>query len=589
MADPTDTLLNSPAAKKIVIILFFLIVAVSVFLFIATFQQTQGVVMESTRLEGISSVRLAAQMIDGDTFASLNPGDEQTAAYAAVRHNLDRIRTTNPDIRYIYTIKKVEGTVTLVADADYLNPNARPAGASIGEHYYYVTPAMLNGFYLPTAEPGFTTDSWGTVFSSYAPVYNSRGETVGIVGVDLDAGQISSRIMMLKILYLLVLIFTFVLALSAAALATLNRDRAFNEVRENEEYLKTIMQSIQAGVLIIEADTHIITDVNPKALELIGASREEVLGRPCHRFVCPAEVGRCPITDLNQKVDNAERVLIDIYGQKIPIIKNVKSVTLRGKRLLVESLIDIRERKKMEEQNAQLIRELEIANSELQDFAYIVSHDLKAPLRAIGSLSQWLYADYRDKFDDEGKTQIDLLVNRVTRMQNLIEGILAYSRVGQFREEKERVSLEEVVRETLDSLSPPPHISVSVDTPLPVIRYEKTRLHQLMSNLVGNAIKYNDKPAGEIHIACAREGDFWKLSVRDNGPGIDPRHHEKIFQIFQTLQPRDKIESTGIGLSIVKKIVEMNGGRVWVESEVGKGSVFYVTLPISPDEADGQK
>jgi len=448
---------------------------------------------------------------------------------------------------------------------------------------------MLNGFYLPTAEPDLTTDAWGTVFSSYAPVSNSRGETVGIVGVDLDAGQLSSRIMTLKILYLLVLILTFVLALAAASLAAFSRDQSFRKVRENEEYLKTIMQSIQTGVLIIEAETHVITDINPKALELIGASRDEVIGRPCHRFVCPAEAGRCPITDLNQKIDNAERVLIDIYGQKIPIIENVKNVTLQGKRLLIESLVDIRERKKMEEQNAQLIRDLEIANTELQDFAYIVSHDLKAPLRAIGSLSQWLYSDYRDKFDDEGKSQIDLLVNRVNRMQNLIEGILEYSRVGRVREQKDHVSLDRLVRETSDNLSIPPGISVTIDTPLPEVFYEETRLGQVIANLVGNAAKYMGKPAGEIHIACVREGEFWKLSVKDNGPGIDSRHFDKIFHVFQTLQPRDKIESTGIELSIAKKIVEMNGGRIWVESEPGKGSIFYVTLPISPQEEEVQK
>jgi two-component system, LuxR family, sensor kinase FixL len=584
MGNLSTMLWKKPALKKIALALFLLVLAVTVFLFIATFQQTQGVLMESTRNEGLSSAVLASQLLDGNALAGLVPGDEHTTAYTTLHKDLNRFRSANPDIVYIYTMKKVNGTIVFIVDADYQNPASGLPGAPIGEQYTNVTTAMLNGFHTPSSEPDFTTDEWGTVFSTYAPVYNTRGEIVGIVGVDIDAGLLASRMMTLKVLNLLVLLITFALALSVAVFTASIHEEAFRVVQENEEYLKTIMQSIQAGVFIIDAETHIITDINPKALTLIGANKEDVVGHLCHRFVCPAEEGRCPITDLGQRVDNAERVLIDTSGQKIPIIKSVNSITIGGKQVLIESFVDISERKKMEEQNAQLIRELETANTELKDFAYIVSHDLKAPLRAIGSLSQWLYADYRDKFDEEGKTQMDLLVNRVNRMQSLIEGILEYSRVGRVREQKDQVNLDTVAREVLDSLSIPPHIQVTVDTPLPVVHYEKTRIHQIISNLVGNAIKYMDKPAGEVHIACTREDMFWKLSVRDNGPGIDSRHYEKIFQIFQTLQPRDKIESTGIGLTIVKKIVEMNGGRAWVESEVGKGSIFYVTIPISPSE-----
>jgi PAS domain S-box-containing protein len=587
MVSLPDNFWNKPALRSIALILFLLVLGISVFLFIAAFQQTQGVLMESTRNEGLATVRLAAEMIDGDVITGLEPGDENTTSYIAIKNNLNRIRSANPDILYIYTMKQVNGTVVFLVDPDYLDPSAVAPGAQIGEPYSNVTPSLMEGFYHPSVEPDFTTDEWGTVFSSYAPVYNTRGEPVGLIGIDLDARLLASRMMTLKILYLLTLILTFALALAVAIYTASFHEQTFRAVRENEAYLKTVMQSIQAGVFIIDAETHCITDINPKALSLIGARREEVIGRPCHRFVCPAERGRCPITDLNQTVDNAERILIGADGRQIPIIKNVNSVTIGGKRMLIESFVDISERKRMEMQNAQLIRELESANTELKDFAYIISHDLKAPLRAIGSLSQWLYADYRDKFDENGRTQMDLLVNRVNRMQNLIEGVLEYSRVGRIREQREEISLDEVVREAIDTLAPPKNILITIDSPLPVVRYEKIRLQQIVTNLIGNAIKYMDKQKGEIHVACSQEGEFWQLSVRDNGPGIDSRYYEKIFQIFQTLQPRDKVESTGIGLTIVKKIVEMNGGRVWVESEVGKGSVFYVTIPISPKEVGG--
>ncbi|MFA4859934.1 ATP-binding protein [Methanoregula sp.] len=573
--------------KNIGLAFFLLILAVSVFIFIAVILQTQNILVQADENEGLSSVKIAAGMIDGNMLESIGPGDENTTAYKSLQTDLNQLRSANPNIRHIYTMKRINGTIVFAVDADYGSRTSSVQGARIGETYTNVTPALMKGFYAPVTGAGFTTDEWGTVLSSFAPVYNQRGEVVGVVGVDLDAGILSSRMTMLKNMYILVLLAIFVVAVSVAAFTASMQKEAYRALRENEEYLNTIMQSIQAGVLIIDAETHIITDANPKALSLIGAKKEDVAGKTCHAFVCPAETGNCPVTDLEETVDNEERILLDINGRKIPIIKSVNRITLGKKKMLIESFVDISERKKMEEQNAQLIKDLETANSELKDFAYIVSHDLKAPLRAIGSLSQWLYSDYKDKFDDDGKTQLDLLVNRVQRMQNLIEGILEYSRVGRVREEKEPVRLDAVIPDIIDSLSLPPHIAVTIDPQLPVIAYEKTRIRQVFANLIGNAAKYMDKPAGEIHVGCKPDGSFWKFSVADNGPGIDSRHYEKIFQIFQTLQPRDHIESTGIGLSIVKKIVEMNGGKIWVESEVGKGSIFYFTVPISGISDEG--
>ncbi len=356
---------------------------------------------------------------------------------------------------------------------------------------------------------------------------------------------------------------------------------------ENEEYLKNLIETLQTGVLILDAETHAILYANPMALSIIQATEIQVLGQVCHKFVCPAERGKCPITDLNMTVDNAERILLNVRGEKIPIIKSVKSTVIDGRGLLIETFVDISDRKKMENVNAQLIRDLEVANNELNDFAYIVSHDLKAPLRAIGSLSQWLYTDYKDKFDEKGKTQLDLLVNRVTRMQNLIDGILEYSRVGRIQKDKEDFDPDNLVREVIDSLSPPRHISIVIDKPLPTVHYEKTSFRQIFSNLIGNAIKYMDKAQGEIHIGCTQDGNYWKFFVKDNGPGIDEKYYDLVFQIFQTLNARDDIESTGIGLSIVKKIVETYGGKIWIESDLGKGSTFYFTIPMKSEAPVG--
>ena len=240
---------------------------------------------------------------------------------------------------------------------------------------------------------------------------------------------------------------------------------------------------------------------------------------------------------------------------------------------------EVAERKKAEERKAELLIELEKINKELKDFAYIVSHDLKAPLRGIMTLANWISTDYADKLDEDGKEQVSLLVSRVDRMHNLIDGILQYSRVGRVQEEKVQVNLQELVPDIIDMIAPPENIAINIENELPIVTSEKTRITQVFQNLLSNAIKYMDKPQGQITVSCAEEIGLWKFSVADNGPGIEEKHFEKIFQMFQTLSPKDEFESTGVGLTVVQKIVEMYGGRIWVESKLGEGSAFHFTLP----------
>jgi len=249
------------------------------------------------------------------------------------------------------------------------------------------------------------------------------------------------------------------------------------------------------------------------------------------------------------------------------------------------------ERKRAEERQAQLLRQVEAANQELNDFAYVVSHDLKAPLRAIDSLARWLLADYGDKFDADGREQVNTLVGRVDRMRALIDGILQYSRAGRLRAEAAPVDLAALVPEVIENLAPPAHIRVTIEGSFPVVTGERVRFEQVFQNLLSNAIKYMDKPQGEVRIGCALEPEadeagrrLCRCYVADNGPGIEEKDFGRVFLLFQTLRPRDEADSTGVGLSVVKKIVETGGGRVWLESALGKGTTFYFTLPVAPEE-----
>lgn len=229
---------------------------------------------------------------------------------------------------------------------------------------------------------------------------------------------------------------------------------------------------------------------------------------------------------------------------------------------------------------AKLIQQLERSNQELKQFAYIVSHDLKAPLRAINALVQWISEDYAEHFDEDGQEQMELLQNRVRRMDQLIEGVLHYSRIGRIREKLVSVNLNKLLTETIDFLAPPSTIQIQIDARLPVVQCEKVRIGQVFQNLLSNAIKFMDKSEGIIQISSIEEGDFFRFSIQDNGPGIAEKDHERIFQIFQTLHAGDSHNSTGIGLTLVKKIVELHGGIIRVHSQLGQGCCFEFTLPM---------
>jgi signal transduction histidine kinase len=287
-------------------------------------------------------------------------------------------------------------------------------------------------------------------------------------------------------------------------------------------------------------------------------------------------------------------LLIDAFNEMLEQIQQRDSELVKAKRELEvrvqertaeltgankQLTAEIGEREKAEDKQAQLLKELENVNQELKDFAYIASHDLKAPLRAIKTLADWISTDYADKLDQDGQEQLKLLRQRVDRMHNLIDGILQYSRVGRVREKLVDVELDKLLPEIIDTLAPPAHIKIVVETELPTVKCEETRITQVFQNLLSNAVKYMDKPEGTIKVGCAEEGEFWKFSIADNGPGIEKKHWERIFKIFQTLLPRDEFESTGIGLTVVKKIVEQYSGRIWLESEFGQGTTFFFTFP----------
>jgi PAS domain S-box-containing protein len=242
---------------------------------------------------------------------------------------------------------------------------------------------------------------------------------------------------------------------------------------------------------------------------------------------------------------------------------------------------DITERKRAEEELQRTLEELKSSNAELEEFAYVASHDLQEPLRGIAGLAQLLQRRYQGQLDSRADEYIDHIVDGTQRMQTLINDLLAYSRIGRRGEALQLTEADAALKAALKNLNAAIHefgAAVTSES-LPKVKADATQLTQLFQNLIGNALKFRGERPPQIHIGVVDAGDFWQFSVRDNGIGIEPQYFERIFQVFQRLHTRREYKGTGIGLAICKKIIDRHGGRIWVESEKAQGSMFYFTLP----------
>jgi len=274
-----------------------------------------------------------------------------------------------------------------------------------------------------------------------------------------------------------------------------------------------------------------------------------------------------------------------------PLFRTIKAAeaALRQSRDELERLVAERT-KALGETNFQLSLELEErrraeqelarSNAELEQFAYVASHDLQEPLRMVASFSQLLARRYRGKIDTDADEFIGFAVDGATRMQRLLNDLLAYSRVGTRSKPFIAIDCNSVLSDALANLKPAIEESGAVVThePLPFIRGDEVQLTQLFQNLIGNAVKFHGQEPPQVHISAKRKDGDWVFTVQDNGIGIAPEQRERIFLIFQRLHHRSEYPGTGIGLALCHRIVERHGGRIWVESEVGKGSTFYFTL-----------
>ncbi|WP_130735772.1 PAS domain-containing protein [Flavobacterium sp. J27] len=239
--------------------------------------------------------------------------------------------------------------------------------------------------------------------------------------------------------------------------------------------------------------------------------------------------------------------------------------------------LDITAQKSLELQKEQLLSKLEKQNERLNEYAQIVSHDLKSPLRSIHSLITWIKEDNDKEFSEQTTQYLAMIESKVEKMDHLIQGILMYSKVHSDATIGEKVSIHDVVENCIQIIHIPENIEVVIKNRLPILQVEKFRMQQLFQNIISNAVNYIDKPEGIVEVDCIEKKNSYVFSIKDNGPGIAPENQEKIFKIFQSFTNHE--QSTGIGLSIVKRIVDNYNGKIWIESKLNEGTTFFIKLP----------
>lgn len=355
-------------------------------------------------------------------------------------------------------------------------------------------------------------------------------------------------------------------------------------LQESEQRFRSLVQNSTDITTILELDGTIRYE-SPVFYRMFGYSSEDIVGENVFNFIHEDDMQE--VQDVFAELKNTKKQTNPVtfrFRNKNGKWKYLEAIGVNLMDLpavagLVVNSRDITERIDNAQQLKEYANSLEKINKELDQFAYIVSHDLKAPLRAINNLSVWIEEDIQDNLQPETQKNFNMLRGRIQRMEMLINGILQYSRAGRMKTETVAISMEDFIKDIVSNLAPPINFNIEIQSGMPVIDAEKVVMDQVFSNLISNAIKYNDNPNPVIQIGYVDQGSVHCFFIQDNGPGIEEQFHGKIFAIFQTLQARDAIESTGVGLSIVKKIIEEKGGRVWIESELGKGSKFIFTLP----------
>jgi PAS domain S-box-containing protein len=547
---------------------------------------SSGVIRRVRRLEA-NTERLAA----GEPLRSLPPGDDEIGRLGrAFDAAASRVRETEGLLQGV-----IEGTTDVVFVKDlegrYLLMN--PAGASyLGRPLDHIVGRTDHELYGPDLaariresdqvvrdteeiEVYETTDVIDgmsrTFLTTKGPFRDGSGRLAGIFGIARD--------------------------ITERKLAEARMEEVNAALRESEQMFRQLFAASPDAIVMIDPHDPVVSwpivDCNEAACHMNGYTRAELIGRSVDILnttaATPEERAAYLARLRREGVVFIEALHRHKDGHVFPVEISTSIIRLGGRERVLGIDRDVTGRKRLEQELAERAEELERSNKELEQFAYVASHDLQEPLRIVAGYAELLSRRYGGRLDEDADEFIGYTVDGVRRMQRLINDLLHYSRVGTKGQEPAPTDVGRVVDEALRNLGPKIEESVAEVTtdPMPTVPADEGQLIQVFQNLIGNAVKFHGEAPPKVHVCAERRNGEWEFSVADNGIGIEGVYRDQVFEIFQRLHARDEFEGTGIGLAICRKIVDRHGGRIWVESTPGQGSTFRFTIPVETRTGDG--
>jgi len=408
-----------------------------------------------------------------------------------------------------------------------------------------------------------TPEGQRIILTNKIPIFDDLGEPSGVLGVSIDITE---------------------------------RKAAEAKQAEAENRFRTMFDNSPDAYLIMDVSSGVILDCNHAAELMLHAEKPQITGKtadevspgyqPDGRLSSEAVADRI-VESVSKGKTRFEWVHRRLDGEDFWADVSISAITISGKKVLFVAWREITDKKNMERTINTMLEELERSNRELEHFAYIASHDLQEPLRMISGYVQLLARRYKGRFDTDADEFINFAVDGATRMQNMINALLEYARIKVSSEELPPVESESVFINAVKNMGliiSEAGATVTHD-PLPEIKADASQLTQLFQNFISNAVKFRRNDISPVvHVSAEKEAGNWHFTVKDNGIGIDPQYHERIFKLFQRLHTREEYPGAGIGLSVCKKIVERHGGRIWIEPGTGSGTVFHFTIPAVKEQ-----
>lgn len=373
------------------------------------------------------------------------------------------------------------------------------------------------------------------------------------------------------------------------AYANLKQQASEQKMLDSEQFLRTVFDTVTDGIVTINKDG-IIKSANGAMPNITGYAVEDLIDMNVEELM-PASYRQAHRTGMQRYLAGGESriigkglVQVEVLhrdGTIFPVEVGITQASVKDEGIFVGTFRDISQRKRLETEREEMIKQLEQSNMELDNFVRAASHDLKSPLRAIDKTSEWLAESLSESTNREDLNTLSLMRRRVGRMERLLDDLTSYARIGKSQDDRfrETISGDELMTDILLLAAPTDNFRIEWSDAFREIQISRMPLEQVLLNLITNAIKHHDKGRGRVSVDVQTDGSEWQISVSDDGPGIDPEYHDRIFKMFETLQSRDVVEGSGLGLSIVQKQIESVGGRIWLNSQPGAGSTFYFTWP----------